>query len=202
MGVILKTNGLKFVFSLKGFAKGLLALSPMIIMIFVTPFVLIDEIGIYSDIVSYFPSIIITEFARGLQEEVLFRGILMTAVLVSLSPTWDKKSERIIYTLIFAAIFGLLHFAGWIVILISFSGGLLLCAAYIYTKNLLACTIVHWVGNAFGNIIWGLLTGTPDDVQQRISAINSEPAIMVLFSMIQIITAIILIIKAKPFLSG
>ena len=201
LGAVLKTNGLNFVFSLKGFAKCLLALSPMIIIIFVIPFVLIDEIGRYSDIVSYFPSIIIIEFARGLQEEVLFRGVLMTAVLVSLSPTWDNKSERIIYALIFAAIFGLLHFTSWLVIFIAFSGGLLLCAAYIYTKNLLACVIVHWMSNALTAIIWGLMTGNFDWLQRILALQTFELALMILFCIIQIITAIILIIKAKPFVS-
>ena len=200
LGVVLKTNGLKFTFSPKGFAKGMLVLLPLIIMAFAMPFVFVDEIGIYSDVVSYFPSIIMHHFAVGLHEEVLYRGVLMTAVLISFSPTWDKKAKRIIYMIIFAAIFGLVHVHhGWVGILLSFSAGFLFCAAYTYTKNLLACVVVHWMVNTLPNIIVGLLSGNFDSLQRFFTPQPLDLAVFIVFWIIQIITAVILTIKAKPF---
>ena len=201
LGAVLQTNGLKFVFSLKGFGKGMLALSPIIVMVVVISFVFVDEIGIYFDLVAYFPFIIINEFARVLQEEILFRGVLMTAVLIKLSPKWDKKTERIIYTFIFAVIFGLVHFVGgWYGILTGFFLGFLICASYIYAKNLLACIIVHLMANTLPTIIVGIISGN-FDLLERLSILPypSEIPLFIVFWIIQIITAVILIIKAKPF---
>ena len=153
IGIVTKTKGIRFVFSLKNFGKGLLILTPCI---FVT--LLATASSLYNDAVpgftySYFlyrlPLAVFNELGRGLFEEVLFRGVLMTAFLVSISESWSRNiKKRIVFVFVCGTFFGLIHFpADAYMAIFLISTGFLVCAAYVYSKNLLSCILVHAVSN-------------------------------------------------------
>lgn len=200
IGIAAQKKGFAFVFSLKGFGKGLLATSPLWALTFIIALSIITTYDLSMDFANTLPVAIFNEFARGLWEEVLFRGILMTAVLVGMSRTWDKNLKmRLVFIIVCGAFFGFIHFpTTWYLALFFCSVGIILCATYAYSKNLLSCILWHAVGNA---IIYFLRNSTiPALTTDFMHSMHTmHMAILVSICIIGLALAIFLSVKAEPF---
>ena len=192
-GVIIQTNGFKYSFKLKGFQKGLLAISPIFLIIIICLALLfnISEFNMY--FAYYIPYIILFDIATGIYEEVIYRAIPLTALLYYFG---NSTKGKLILTLVTSVIFGFAHYsAGVDAILVASLMGISFSAVYIYSKNLLACMIYHTLWNIGTQITLGLTTsvysGTLD------SALHLS--INIMWLIIMPIFSIILIVKSKPF---
>jgi membrane protease YdiL (CAAX protease family) len=198
LGYIIKDSGLKFAFSTKGFAKGMLASIPIFLCLLplIIGFFNIAEID--KDLLSVFPARIFQQITTGLFEEPLFRGLLITAILIK----WgDRVKGRIMAMLITALLFALIHFlnvfsgSGGDIshVLKTFTMGIMLAAVYIYSKNLLSAIIMH----SFYNVVLNAsnLIIDKSEVFQIAYSIAYEAVLLIIGPVL----AILLIRKAKPF---
>ncbi|MCL2015947.1 MAG: CPBP family intramembrane metalloprotease [Defluviitaleaceae bacterium] len=151
LGIITDSNGFRFVFSTKGFAKGLFAIVPTIVLALMIglPYFVATIYNFGNDTVAYVAWIALHEFARVFFEELLLRGLLMTAFLIFLSSLWSKTvAKRVVFVLLCGLAFGVTHIGGGVfVFLFATVFGVAFCAAYVYSKNILVCVVVHWIGN-------------------------------------------------------
>ncbi|MCL2321651.1 MAG: CPBP family intramembrane metalloprotease [Oscillospiraceae bacterium] len=203
LGYIIKSNGFKFVFSTKGFAKGIFACLPVLLICICYIAILFDIVKINKDFLPQIPARIFQQTAVGFFEESLFRGLMITAFLIKFGGT---AKGRINAALITAILFGLIHLFGFLTsggdileyifpALNAMLLGLAFSAVFIYSKNLLSAMIVHSLYDYFVVIVMPLVVmnmGTPIQIVSNIALIIILFAVMPVFS-------IILIIKAKPF---
>ena len=171
LGVINRANGFKCVFRTKGFAKGLLALVP-VAMFFIFSIVLSMVDGglgnIDPDRLGALPVVILT-FAHGtsaLFQNVLFRGLLITALLLKFSNTEKERVNTVfkasaLYLIIYIPfnIFGGSEI-GLMQLINTFVVGSGFCAAYLYSRNILSLVFVQGV---WGFVVMGLLGGQPQE---------------------------------------
>ena len=195
--VIIQKNGFKFAFRIEGYKKGLLAIIPVFVFILIR-FLYILNINEYN--ASPFFSIqfisfrILFEFATGIFEEILFRGILLTPILYH----WGESVKgRLIVIFIVSILFGLAHYSGGVDhIIFATWMGISYAAAYMYSKNFF-CVIVY-------HMLWNIAYMTPLGVIVVIS-VHSEVFYIILNYVYGILEvsmlayAIILIIKSKQF---
>jgi membrane protease YdiL (CAAX protease family) len=200
LGHIVKTNGFKFAFSVKGLAKGMFASLPIIfcVALSIVAFFFITEIN--RDALSAIPATIVQQTAISFYEEVLIRGLFITAILINIG---DKAKGRIIAMLVSVVIFAIYHMANILTgssvaeaisnTIMTIGPGIMLTAVYIYSKNLLSAMIMHTSYNL------GLfLMSLSNHVNEAAWGILNVFFLLALF-LIGPIFAIILIIKAKPF---
>ena len=198
LGYIIKDSGFRFAFSTKGFAKGMFASIPILLCLIPPACVFFNIAQINRDLLSIFPAVVFQQITAGLFEEPLFRGLLITAILIK----WgDKVKGRIIAMLITAILFGLIHFLNVFTgsggdithVLKSFTMGIMLAAVYIYSKNLLSAMAMH----SFYNVVLSAadLVISENNIFLYVYSIAYEAVLLLVGPVI----AITLIIKAKPF---
>jgi len=199
VGIAVRTNGFKFTFSSKGLVKGLFCFVPLIalsVFEFVTN-ASARELYFTHEVAAA----IFFEGARGLYEEVLFRGLLMSAYLVHLSHSWDKSLiKRLMFIVCCGVFFGVVHVpATWYVALFAITVGITFCAAYVYSKSLLACVVVHVISNAVyqSAIVMGLIPVNSAMAALHMSFVNA--AVFTVLCVTSVIFSIILVVKSKPF---
>jgi len=164
LGMIKQTNGFKYIFKKKGIAKGVVALLPVIIFFF---FGLLLNTGGFifsnSEAVMIFPFIAFSQVTSALVQNILFRGLLVTALLMKLSNT---KGERVRSVFIASALYLIVYIPlniiggdiGFMQIINTFVVGAGFCAAYLYSKNLLGLVFVQgiWLILSAGIAIFGV----------------------------------------------
>ena len=206
LGKIIASSGFKFSFATKGFKKGMIAHIPMLICIFSVPFILFSVPEARLDVSNALPSLIpraIFDVGNAVWEEVLWRGVLMTGLLIKWESSWNESAtvkKRVAFMLICSFAFGLIHFGGdlgWVHVIFAGVWGTLFSAAYIYSRNLLACSVAHFAVNYILSFV------------QRMFYYDIEPAMLftqrfmtvntILGVLIVIPVAIYLTIKAEPF---
>jgi len=203
LGKIIGGNGLKFSFTTNGFKQGMIVQAPFLLMIFTIPLILIGTPEISLNVSNAVPGLIsraIFDIGNAVWEEVLWRGVLMTGFLIKLSSTWDEKEtvrKRVIFMIACSFAFGLIHIGGGVLHFLSAAIlGTMLSAAYIYSRNLLACTIIHFAINYISNGVFRMFYDAEVAMVfvQRFWVVN-----IILGSIIILPIAIYLTIKAKPF---
>jgi len=135
---------------MRGFFRGLPVLSPIVALWVVNSAVLVGSVSFdFTYAINILP-IVLMEFTTGLWEEVVFRGLLMTAILMRLSPRWSQTAlKRVMLVMVCGVVFGLLHHdQGLGGMMMASYFGMLFCAAYVYARNLLVLIVVHTYNNA------------------------------------------------------
>jgi membrane protease YdiL (CAAX protease family) len=192
LGEIMRGNGFKFSFGTKGLKKGLFAhaffllnMSLHLPLIFIT-----TEINM--EFIPMIPAIIFNDLATGIFEEILMRGLFMTAMLVQFGGT---AKGRIFCVLLNGLVFGLLHLIGGDLLAVLFTGilGIGFAAAYVYSKNLLSCIIFHALWNIVFKISGGLVAGVDNEGLLAVLQIVACISILAI-----LLFGIILTIKSKP----
>ncbi|MCL2321710.1 MAG: CPBP family intramembrane metalloprotease, partial [Oscillospiraceae bacterium] len=130
----------------------------------------------------------------GLFEESLFRGLLMTAMLVK----WgDTAQGRLAVALLSGVLFGTCHIINMFFngsslqftlfnLVVAAALGFGFAAMYVYSRNLLGCMIVHAVYDFIANLS---------------SQLPNRLVLLVILGLISLF-AIVLCIVAKPFCVG
>ena len=194
LGKIIQGNGLKFLFSTKGFIKGLFALSAVFLWILIPIFYLIVMSEVNSSFISIIPTIIFFQISSSIFEEALWRGVFMTAILYKWSGT---VKGRLISVIISAIVFALPHsYGGMFHVFLAFILGISFSSAYLYSKNLLSIIFAHALWNIVINLSSGLIIDLhiSAELLQIIQTIQKT----ILFVIIQLF-AIIISVKASPF---
>ena len=199
---ITKCNGFKFAFSAKGFIRGILAGIPLLLVIFTIIILFFNIAEINKEYIPEIPARILQQFTTGLFEESLFRGLLITGLIIKMG---DTVKGRIIALFISALPFGLFHmlnmFAGEEVLdalihgLVVILPGLGFAAVYIYSKNLLSCMFLHVIYDIAIHLKDGLIAEVTNETLLQIT----ELSVNILLLAIIPLFAIIFTIKAKPF---
>ena len=192
LGKIIQDNGFKFSLSTKGFKKGMFAHLFFLLWIFLRLPLFFTATEINIEFIPAVPAIIFFDLANGIFEEVLFRGILMTAILIQFGETVRGR----IFSVVFSGIvFGLIHLYGGNFLTVLFTGliGMGFAAAYVYSKNLLSCIIVH--------ALWNYAMKIPNVLIADVNnaGLWSASQMIMYISLVAILLfAIILTIKAEP----
>jgi len=165
LGVTNHTCGFKHVFKREGFAKGCFALLPVMAFFVLT---LINNssgaLELKSGNFGLLPFIALEEMTSAFVQTILFRGLLISALFIGRSST---ESERVRSVLKGAALFWIMY--ALIGVLDSGSLPIMqlvntfivsagMCAAYMYSRNLLSLALVQGTWQALGSAFELLLT--------------------------------------------
>ena len=203
LGKIVNSNGFKYTFSTKGFKKGMFAHIGVLLLVFSMPFIVLSipeaKLNINNAISIDQLSFVIFHIGNSVWEEALWRGVLMTGALIRWSDTWNERNtikKRVAFMLICSFAFGLIHFTGGVQqMLFATIGGVVFSAAYIYSKNLLACIIVH----ALCNYILLFVSTMFYDAELVTILVMRFFIVSIALGILVIPFAIYLTIKAEPF---
>jgi|GEM_PF-1223352 len=173
LGVINQTDGFKHVLRTKGLPDGLIVLIPvMAFFLFGLALSLGDISTMHEESLQTFPAIAFMQTTSALMQNILFRGLLITALFVKLSNT---GSERVRSVFKAAALYLLIYIPlntldgtniGLMQLINTFIVGAELCAAYMYSKNLLSLVLVQGLWQILGSVI-GLFS-TNDNPQSTL----------------------------------
>jgi len=160
VGTINQTNGFKHVFRTKGFMKGLLVLVPAMaffafnLMFNVSGVVINDDVNIMD-----FPPVMLLQVVLAFMMNIVYRGLLVTALFVKLSSTENKRVKSVFLA-------AALYLAVYIPLVILNTGGIELtqilntfvvsagvCAAYMYSRNLMSIIAVQGIWQILGSAI-------------------------------------------------
>jgi len=202
LGYIIQSNGFKFVFTARGFAKGMLACAA-VLLLGLTPFLHFFHVSeMDMGYLPQIPAMVTQQIAAGIFEETLFRGLFMAAMLAKWSGT---AKGRLICVLVSGFVFGAGHLSNLFHgedtrgVLINALGscmfGLGFAAAWLYSKNLLCCMLAHALNNIAVQLSDGLIAGVSDTPLLRALHI-AQPVL--LYAVIPLF-AIFLSVKAKPY---
>ena len=193
LGQIIQGSGFKFAFATKGFKMGIFAHIFFLLWISLRLPLFFIATEFNMEFIPMIPGIIFFDLAVGIFEEVLFRGIFMTAMLIQFGGT---AKGRIFCVLLNGLVFGLIHLIGGDFLTVLFTGalGVGFAAAYVYSKNLLSCMVVH----ALWNIAFKIPNGFIVDVNNAGLLAASQMVTYISIGAI-FLFAIILTIKSKPF---
>lgn len=192
-GMVFQTNGFKYALATKGFLKGLLALTPLIILNLISLIYFFCGTVFNRMLYAAVPSAFLHALGSGVLEEALFRGLLVGGFCIK----WGhSRLGRVLIVLFTSILFGIGH-------LPAFSGsygntissvvtGMCLASVYLYSKNLLCCMLWHTINNSIGFFINGLTQYFRSDM-----LIYVNTAYQVVFYLLPIIS-ILLAIIAKP----
>lgn len=101
-----------------------------------------------------FGEIIFQQITTGFFEEMLFRTYLMEGYYSGLSAEERTRGQRLYYSILSALIFGAVHLSGAgspITPVFAAVGGFIYASAYLYSHNILACMLLHFVYDAFAH---------------------------------------------------
>jgi len=205
LGKIIQSNGFKFAFTARGFKKGMVAHIPMLLCIISLPFIMLSIPEARLSVSNALPSLVpraIFDVGNSVWEEVLWRGVLMTGVLIGWSDAWDESDtvrKRVKFMLICSLAFGLIHYSGggWIHVAFASLLGTIFSAAYIYSRNLLSCTVVHFAVNYITQFVFHMFVYDMEPLMvfiQRFFIVNIVLGVVVVIPFTIYIT-----IKAEPF---
>jgi len=167
LGMINQTSGFKHVFKVDGIKKGLLALIPVTMFFLLNLMINTGSItNLHIESIGKFLAIAVMQFTSALVQIVLFRGLLTTALFVKLSSTESERVQNMfkasaLYLIIYIPL-NMLDGAniGLMQLINTFVVGVGLCAAYLYSKNLLSIVLVQGLWQALGSIMGLFSTNT------------------------------------------
>lgn len=158
LGVINQTCGFKHVFKREGFAKGCFALLPVMAFFVLT---LINNssgaMELKSGNLGLLPFIALEEMTSAFVQTVLFRGLLISALFLAQSNT---ESERVRSVLKGAALFWVMYALVGVLdsgslpvmqLINTFIVSVGMCAAYLYSRNLLSLALVQGTWQSLGS---------------------------------------------------
>lgn len=194
LGIVIRKNGFRFSFSPKGSKKAWFA------SVFTCLFILFQFIHFINlsvrdlQIIPFIPTILFFDAANSIFEEVLFRGLFMTAMLLRFG---DTVKGRVFCVFLSAVLFGGVHYSqGFMGAFSSFFIGFAWGAVYLYSKNLLVLMIVHYLWNIVGKITGAFYMGMwHSELWMQITA--GTQSIFLFFVFIPF--ALYLCVKAEPF---
>lgn len=102
----------------------------------------------------FFAEIILHSLATGFIEEMVFRAYLMEGYYSGLSAEDRTWKNRLYYSTLSALIFGAGHMIGTgspITPVFATAFGFALASAYLYSHNILACMLLHFLQSAFAH---------------------------------------------------
>lgn len=102
----------------------------------------------------FFGEIFLQQITTGYFEEMLFRAYLMEGYYSGLSAEERTWKQRLYYSFLSALIFGAVHLSGAgspITPVFAAVGGFIYASAYLYSHNILACMLLHFVYDAFAH---------------------------------------------------
>jgi len=193
LGYAVGGNGWRYAFTTRGLGAGLFAH----LFFFAHAIRFIPALFVATEINTAFftriPAIILFDIGTGIFEEITFRGLLMTAMLIRFGAT---AKGRLACVLLNGAIFGLGHLIGgdWLAVLVTGILGMGFAAAYVYSKNLLACMLAHMAYNFAIQLTNGFIVDIGNTTALLLLQISS-----IVVRGLVLPFAIYLTIKAKPF---
>ncbi|MCL2170438.1 MAG: hypothetical protein FWB74_10510 [Defluviitaleaceae bacterium] len=186
LGKINQLGGFKHTFKIEGIVKSLFALLP--VMVFVA-FALVSTDGFDFANIENFTLTAFFQTTSSLVQNVLFRGLLVTALLIKLSQDEDERVKSIfiasaLYLIIYIPLNIINHgMIGIMQIITTFVVGAGFCSAYLYSKNLLGLVLVQSV--------WYILASATEGYAQ-------SPFLIIILAGI-VAFAVIFAKRAKPF---
>jgi len=156
LGVANRKNGFKMVFRAKGFVKGLKALFPVAILF--TVFLLFGVIPaeyMRFENLEFLPGIIVVIATTIFTQIILAWGLLVTALLYKESGT-SRARVRAVFkgTALFLVLYIIMQGnVGPVQLVNTFIAGAGMCAAYMYSKNLLNLAMVQITYHVLGSVI-------------------------------------------------
>ena len=160
LGMINQINGFKHVFKVKGLARGLLVLVPvMVFFIFNLAFNAGNMTNIDLENIGIFAPIALMQAASAFMVNVLFRGLLVTALFIKLSGTKGQRVKSVfkasaLYLVMYIPLSilntGSIEFMQLVNTFIVSAG---FCAAYLYSKNLISLILVQGIWQILGAAI-------------------------------------------------
>ncbi|MCL2170484.1 MAG: CPBP family intramembrane metalloprotease [Defluviitaleaceae bacterium] len=197
LGIIIGKSGFKFSFSSKGSKKALAASGVMFIYVFAAMAFAITTLmntGSIHGLGEFFAVMIPRDFVNGFFEEIIIRGVLMTAALYYFG---DTVKGRLIVVFAAAAVFGLLHFTGGLFsIITTFALGIGFAAAYAHSANILVISVLHALINLASGMMQVHRFGVENPLENNLSVFL---AIFGVYLVVVVITGVIFTIKAQPF---
>jgi membrane protease YdiL (CAAX protease family) len=200
LGYAYSTNGFKHVFSLRGFGKGLFASIAIFVymLAIILNFFLMTKMNKPSGILF----IILQQIAIGLFEELLYRGLFMSGMILRWSFTILGRISMIIISGLISSFFYIFtvflngNLQGSLLNgLFAFILGMAFAAIYLYSKNLLSSIFIHILYNIviqlFPKLVYGVSAGLVLNIIDKVQ--------LVLFYIIIPLFAIIFALRAKPF---
>ena len=160
LGIVNETNGFKHVFKTKGLAKGLIVLIPATLlfifgyMISLRGAVTADNVHIWTILFA-----VLSAATSALMQNILFRGLLATALLVKHSGS-EKVRVRSVFkaAALFWVVYILMHAIsgngiGHMQLVNTFIVGSALFAAYLYSRNLMSLVLAQWAWGTLGSVM-------------------------------------------------
>ncbi|MCL2576238.1 MAG: CPBP family intramembrane metalloprotease [Defluviitaleaceae bacterium] len=143
------------------------------------------------EFLSILPFVFVRNLSSGMFEEIVFRGLLMTAMLCY----WGNTVKgRLGVLFLNAAIFGMAHIPnGVLTVIFTFFLGFGFASVYIYSNNLLVIGIIHGIWNTANLIAFGSIANS----EIMYDAIFIVTLVLMVLSVTTL--AIITTIKAQPF---
>ena len=200
-GKVNQINGFKHIFKVKGLVKGLLVLIPvMAFFIFNMAFNASRVASADVETAWIFPAIAFMQTTSAFLANVLFRGLLITALFIKLSGT-EKERVRSVFkaSVLYLLIYIPLNIVNGnhiepMQLINTFVVGAGFCAAYMYSRNLLSLVLIQGVWQISGAVIALFAV----DVYSQFSPLVLIPLIIILISIV--IFAVRFSKRAEPFL--
>lgn len=209
LGFIIKDSGFRFTFSTHGLAKSMFAGIPLLLYLLTLVISFFTVSKINTAFIPLIPAYIFQQITVGIFEESLFRGLLMTALIVKFC---GKAKGRFLTVYLCGLLFGLVHFvnafassrAGYGNVSTALSTALVLAlpgiafaVVYLYSKNVLGCIILH----ALYDIVSGMYSGLIAEVGNK-AVFQSMQSVSSLLLLAMPLLVIPWIIKARSFEGG
>jgi len=200
LGAINQIHGFKHALRAKGFMKGCLALMPVAAFFILNLALSASGMSyISAENIGIFPLTAAMQATSALMQNVLFRGLLVTALFIKLSAT---KNERVKSVLAASALYLVIYIPINILntgslelmqLVNTFVMGIGFCAAYMYSKNLLSLVTTQG--------IWQILVSAIDVFGVDGYAQFTPLALAVLLAILTsiVVFAVILSRRAEPF---
>ena len=193
LGILVKQDGFEYVFSPVNSRKALVASIPIITWILATSIHFFNIAELNRAFMPMIPAIILFDSMNGIYEEVLFRGLLMAAMLYYFGNTTRGRLAILFFN---AAIFGLIHISdGIFAVFITFLIGLGFASIYMYSNNLLVLIVIHALWNIVMKTTNGLILDVHSLTLVQIVNIVQHTSLFVAIP----VFAIFIAIKSEPF---
>ena len=202
LGKVNGIDGFRHIFKIEGITKGILAIMPVAIFFAFTLIANIDSIsGASVENPAVFSLMILVELVSSLVQNTIFRGLLTIALLIKHSTT---KSERVksifkapaMYLFIIYIPANIINTGSlnFMQLVNTFIVGAGLCAAYLYSKNLMSLVLIQGIWQALGYAINALGLGSDNQLLAPPAAI----AYIVILILI-VVFSVIFARRAEPF---
>jgi len=202
LGVIIQDNGFMYAFKTRGIVKALIALLP-VISFFIFGLLVNANSMTFSDAegLSIFPIIVVSQITSAFAQNVLYRGLLVTALLAKFSRTKGGRVKSVfiasaLYLIIYVPLNVISGDVEFMQIINTFVVGAGFCAAYLYSKNLLGLIAVQAIWMVLGSAIASFGT-------ENYATFPPFAGIAMLFILVMIaIFAVLFSRRAEPFVSN